>query len=150
MNPSMVQLNTLDWEIIRELQTNGREPNSSIAKKLNVTEGTVRQRVKKLFDAGVLRVSGQVNPEFLEGHQMILMGINIKESSRLEETFDELSKLEEVHSVAISSGRYDLFIQVIVSNNLGLVNFLTQSLAKINGIMQTETFMLLKTKNYWL
>lgn len=146
----MVQLNQLDWEIIRELQKNGREPNSTIAKKLNVTEGTIRQRAKKLLDAGVLRVSGQLNPEFLEGHQMILMGINIKESSRLEETFHELAKLEEVHSVAISSGRYDIFIQVIVSNNQGVVHFLTQSLAKIDGILQTETFVLLKTKNYWL
>ena len=146
----MVQLNQLDWDIIRELQKNGREPNSSIAKKLEVTEGTIRQRVKKLLEAGVLRVSGQLNPEFLEGHQLILMGINVKESSHLEETFNELSKLEEVHSAAITSGRYDLFIQVIVSNNLGVIDFLTQSLAQIKGIMQTETFLLLKTKNHWL
>lgn len=145
-----VQLNTLDWDIIKELQVNGREPNSSIAKKLNVTEGTIRQRVKKLLEAGVLRVSGQLNPEFLESHQMVLMGVNIKESSRLEKIFDELSKLEEVHSVAITSGRYDLFIQVMVSSNLGLVDFLTDSLAAIEGISQTETFVLLKTKNYWL
>ena len=146
----MVQLNTLDWEIIRELQQNGREPNSSIAKKLNVTEGTIRQRVKKLLEAGVLRVSGQLNPEFLESHQMVLMGVNIKESTRLQTIFDELSNLEEVHSVAITSGRYDLFIQVMVNSNLGLVDFLTDSLAAIDGISQTETFVLLKTKNYWL
>jgi Lrp/AsnC family transcriptional regulator, regulator for asnA, asnC and gidA len=146
----MVQLNNLDWEIIKELQKNGREPNSSIAKKLNITEGTVRQRAKKLLEAGVLRVSGQLNPEFLEGHQMVLMGVNISESSRLEKVFDNLNDLDEVHSVAITSGRYDLFIQVIVSSNLGLVNFLTDSLAEIDGISQTETFVLLKTKNYWL
>lgn len=145
-----VQLNTLDWDIIKELQLNGREPNSSIAKKLNVTEGTIRQRVKKLLEAGVLRVSGQLNPEFLESHQMVLMGVNIKESSKLQTIFDELSNLNEVHSVAITSGRYDLFIQVMVNNNLGLVDFLTDSLAAIEGISQTETFVLLKTKNYWL
>ena len=145
-----VQLNTLDWDIIKELQLNGREPNSSIAKKLNVTEGTIRQRVKKLLEAGVLRVSGQLNPEFLESHQMVLMGVNIKESSKLQTIFDELSNLDEVHSVAITSGRYDLFIQVMVNNNLGLVDFLTDSLAAIEGISQTETFVLLKTKNYWL
>jgi len=146
----MVQLNNLDWDIIKELQSNGREPNSSIAKRLNVTEGTIRQRVKKLMEAGVLRVSGQLNPEFLEGHQMVLMGINISESSRLEKIFENLDSLKEVHSVAITSGRYDLFIKVIVSSNLGLVNFLTESLAQIEGISQTETFVLLKTKNYWL
>jgi len=146
----MVQLNDLDWKIIRELQLNGREANSTIAKKLSVTEGTIRQRVKKLLEAGVLRVSGQLNPEFLEGHQLILMGVTIKESSRLEETFHELSALENVHSVAITSGRYDLFIQVIVSNNQGVVKFLTSSLAQIDGISQTETFVLLKTKDYWL
>lgn len=146
----MVQLNNLDWEIIKELQKNGREPNSTIAKKLNVTEGTIRQRVKKLLEAGVLRVSGQLNPEFLESHQMVLMGVNIKESTKLMTIFDELSNLEEVHSVAITSGRYDLFIQVMVSSNLGLVDFLTDSLAAIEGISQTETFVLLKTKNYWL
>ncbi|MCM8532882.1 MAG: Lrp/AsnC family transcriptional regulator [Lentisphaeraceae bacterium] len=146
----MVQLNNLDWDIIKELQKNGREPNSTIAKKLNVTEGTIRQRVKKLLEAGVLRVSGQLNPEFLESHQMVLMGVNIKESTKLMSIFDELNNLEEVHSVAITSGRYDLFIQVMVTSNLGLVDFLTGSLAALEGISQTETFVLLKTKNYWL
>ena len=146
----MLQLNDLDWKIIRELQANGREPNSSIAKRLGVTEGTVRQRAKKLLDAGVLRVCGQLNPEFLEGHQLILVGVTIKESRRLEETFNELSQLEEVNNVAITSGRFDLFIQVIVSNNQGVINFLTASLAKIDGISHTETFVLLKTEGHWL
>jgi len=146
----MVKLSKLDWEIIAELQKNGREPNSTIAKRLNVTEGTIRTRFKKLIEAGVFKVSGQLNPEFLEGHMLVLMGITIKESSRLEEMFESISALDEVHSVAITSGRYDLFAQVIVNSNQGLVTFLTGSLAGIKGISGTETFVLLKTKNYWL
>ena len=146
----MVQLNQLDWEIIAELQKNGREANSSIAKKLDVTEGTVRQRFKKLLEAGVLKVSGQLNPEFLEDHMMVMVGMTVQESRRLEELFHSISDLDEVHSVAMTAGRYDLMAQVIVSNNAGLVTFLTGSLAGVDGIASTETFVLLKTKNFWL
>ena len=143
-------LDRLDWQIIAMLSENGRTANSTIGDKLGVTEGTIRQRIRRLMEVGVLRISGQVNPEFLEGHQLLLVGINIGESSQLMKVFERLGQLPEVKSVAVLSGRYDLIIQVVVESNHGVIKFLTESLASIEGIRTTETFIVLKTHNYWL
>ncbi|MFA5863056.1 MAG: Lrp/AsnC family transcriptional regulator [Phycisphaerae bacterium] len=142
-------LDQLDWQIIDALRESGRASNAQIARRLRVTEGTIRIRIKKLTDAGILRITGQVNPEFLVGHQVVMIGINVKESKSLEKTAQAIGQLEHVNFAAITSGRYDIIAQVIVDSNKGIINFLTHSLAKIATVSRTETFVLLKTYNCW-
>ncbi len=143
-------LDQLDWKIIDALRKDGRGSNAQIARQLAVTEGTIRSRIKKLSDAGILRVTGQVNPEFLLGYQVVMVGINVRESKSLEKTAQEISRLPHVNFAAITSGRYDILAQVIVDSNKGIINFLTHSLAKISTVSRTETFMMLKTYNSWV
>ena len=89
----MYKPDELDWQIIKTLQTNGRSANAAIAKQLAVTEGTVRSRTKKLIDSGILKITGLINPEFLEDYQLVSIGINVKESKQLESKAREVSKL---------------------------------------------------------
>ncbi len=145
MNPD-----ELDSKIIEILGTNGRTSNAEIARKLSVTEGTVRSRIKKLTDSGIFRVIGQVNPEILHNHQLVMIGINVKESKSLEETLHRVSQLPQVNFASITSGRYDIIAQVLVDSNKGIINFLTDSLANIESVSSTETFVLLKSVNYWV
>jgi len=145
-----MKLDELDWKIIESLRECGRGSNAEIARKFRVTEGTIRARIKKLSDAGILRITGQVNPEFLVGHQVVVVGINVSASRSLEKTAQRIAKLPEVSYAAITSGRYDIIAQVIVDSNRGIINFLTRSLAKIPTVSRTETFVLLKTHNCWV
>ncbi len=140
----------LDWQIIELLRKDGRTSNSEIARQLDIAEGTVRMRIKRLCKAGVLRVAGQINPEILTDHQLITIGIKVKESKSLEKTLYKIAKLQQVNFAAITSGRYDIIAQVLVDSNKGLINFLTKSLAKIQEISSTETFVMLKTINSWI
>jgi len=146
----MNNLDRTDWQIIDALRTNGRASNAEIARQLGVTEGTIRSRIGKLTDAGILRIVGQVNPEFLVEHLVVMIGINVQVSQSLEKTAQAIAKLPHVNFVAITSGRYDILAQVLVDSNKGIINFLTQSLAKIPTISKTETFVLLKTHNCWV
>jgi len=143
-------LDELDWKIIESLRASGRESNAQIARKFRVTEGTIRSRIKKLSSEGILRITGQVNPEFLVGHQVVLVGINVRVSRSLEKTAQRIAGLPEVSYAAITSGRYDIMAQVIVDSNRGIIHFLTRSLARIPTVSRTETFMLLKTHNCWV
>ncbi|MBW2633974.1 MAG: AsnC family transcriptional regulator, partial [Deltaproteobacteria bacterium] len=52
----------VDYEITRLLQQNGRIPNTEIAKKLNVSEATVRNRLQKLIKEKEMQVVAIVNP----------------------------------------------------------------------------------------
>jgi Lrp/AsnC family transcriptional regulator for asnA, asnC and gidA len=144
------ELDELDRGIIQALRDDGRANNSTIAAKLGVAEGTIRQRVRKLTEAGVVRVSAQVNPEIISEHQLCMLGVKVEESRRLEASADAVSRLPEVRSVAIVTGRYDLLVEVLVASNHGLIKFLSESLASVPGIQSSETFLLLKTYDKWI
>lgn len=138
-----------DWQIIRILSERF-ETNTVIAKKLGVSEGMVRQRVKKLQEAGIVKIRALRNPEVLENQQLAILTVNIAESKLLDRKAKEILTLEKVLSVSIVSGQYDLMVEVLVDSNKGLIKFLTEQLSKIEGISRTETFLLLKSYDKWV
>lgn len=145
-----LELDDVDRGIIQALRADGRANNSLIASQLGITEGTVRLRMKKLVEAGVVRVSALVNPEIISEHQLCMIGLKVEETKRLEASALDVSQLPEVRSVAIVTGRYDLLVEVLVDSNHGLIRFLSESLAKVSGIQSSETFLLLKTYDKWI
>ena len=52
------KLDCLDCKLIRVLQADGRMPNNAIAKELGISEYTVRRRLKRLLDDGIIRMCG--------------------------------------------------------------------------------------------
>jgi Lrp/AsnC family transcriptional regulator for asnA, asnC and gidA len=52
-----------------------------------------------------------------------------------------------VLSVSIASGRYDLIAEVLVDSNRGLVRFLTEELSAVEGVISSESFLMLKSYN---
>ena len=52
---TMVDVDSLDRAILAYLRDAGRAPFVDIAKKVNVTERTVRTRMKRMEDVGVIR-----------------------------------------------------------------------------------------------
>ncbi len=150
MENEKVKVDALDWEIIEKLRVDGRMSNSAIARELNVTEGTVRHRVKRLTDEGVIRIAGAVKPGYAEKELHVILGIKISESSKLKKAFEKIRKIPEVRSTFITSGRFDIITIVEVRGNRGMINFLTKSIADVKEVVGTESFILLKTDNYWL
>lgn len=136
----------LDWKIINILATES-VPNSTIADAVNVSEGTVRGRIKKLKEAGILQVRALINPDVLANKQLVLIGMQVAESRLLETKAAEVATLAGVQSVAIVSGRYDLIAEVLTDSNRGLVRFLTEDLSKISGIQSSESFIMLRSYN---
>jgi len=139
-----MQPDDIDWKII-EILRERFIPNNAIARELGVSEGMIRQRVKRLKEAGILKIKALINPDVLENLQLALVAINITESTFLKKRADEIASLENVLSVSFTSGRYDLFAEVLVTSNRDLVRFLTDELPNVEGVTNTETFMMLRS-----
>lgn len=139
-----MQPDATDWKIIEILQK-GYVPNNTIARQLDISEGTVRGRLKKLRDAGILQVRALINPEVLENKQVALVAMRVTESRLLDLKAEEVSHLQDVLSVSIISGRYDLIAEVLVDSNRGLVRFLTEQLSTVEGVLSSESFLMLKS-----
>ena len=115
-----MQPDETDWKIISILKE-GYVPNNTIALELGVSEGTVRARLKKLKEAGILQIRALINPDVLENKQLVLVAMRVAESKLLDRKAEELSQLPNVLSVSIASGRYDLIAEVLLDSNRGLV-----------------------------
>lgn len=139
-----MQPDQTDWKIISILKE-GYVPNNTIARRLGVSEGTVRARLKRLKEAGILQIRALINPDVLENQQLVIVAIRVAESKLLERKAEELSRLPNVLSVSIASGRYDLIAEVLLDSNRGLVRFLTEELSTIEGILASESFIMLKS-----
>ena len=66
--------------IVSQLE-DGRKPYSAIAESLGITENTVRARVNRMQEEGVLRIMGLVDPEKVPGLQVVMMGVKLKSSA---------------------------------------------------------------------
>jgi Lrp/AsnC family transcriptional regulator, regulator for asnA, asnC and gidA len=131
-----------DWEIMNMLRVE-IIPNSEIAKKLGVSEGMIRQRIKRLKKHGILSLRGLINPEILDNHQLILLGVKIAESKLLAMKAKEIEGLGHVLSVSVVSGRFDLIVELLVDSNHGLIDFLSSELSTVSGVTNTESFVTL-------
>ena len=144
-----LELDDLDSKIVARLRVENVN-NSALAEELDLSEGTVRQRIKKLKESGVLKIRAVINPDSLVRQQLAMVAVNITESKLLDTKAEEIAALENVLSVSITSGHYDLMAEVLVDSNHGLVEFLTVSLAGVSGIAKTESFLMLKNYNKYV
>lgn len=136
-------LDDFDREIIRLLQSDGRMPFLTIANELGLAEGTVRRRVAKLLDEGLIRIVGIANPFKVGLNTVAIVGLKV-ERGKIEPIAKELSALPQVRYVALSTGNYDLVIEVVVPSNDELLTFLVDTLSEVEGINNTGTSIVLK------
>ena len=135
----------INLEIIKQLR-DGRKSFKTIAEELSVSENTIRARVSKLAEEGVLEISGLVDPESLPGHGTVLVGVKLQ-SMDLIKKGEEFSKLRGVVSVSVVTGRFDLILLVLLKEGFGLLEFYTEEVAKIKGVQSVETFVIYKSYN---
>jgi Lrp/AsnC family transcriptional regulator for asnA, asnC and gidA len=143
---SAVRVDDLDLRIIALLQPEGRMSFAEIASRLKVSEGTVRQRYRRLIETGVLQVVGVADPFKIGFHSMAMIGINVAiDGDRgIDAVARELAGFHEISYVVMSTGSFDLLAEVIVPNHDDFARFLTDQLHQVKGITRTETFMLLR------
>jgi len=144
----MKQLDDTNKEIIKQL-LDGRKAYSAIASELNITENTVRARVNKMIEEGILQITGLVNPEAIAGLQVVIFGVKLK-TLDLEKKAKEFLHLKGVISAVVVTGHYDLIIQVILNSeeHFTLLDFFKRELCKISDISDVETFVVYQSHNY--
>ena len=74
---------------------------------------------------------------------MALIGIHT-DGHKMLQVAEEISKLDEVVYLVVVSGRYDIVCEVFCRDHEDLLKFLTEKLAQVDGIRETESFIHLK------
>ncbi|USG66388.1 Lrp/AsnC family transcriptional regulator [Brevibacillus ruminantium] len=137
------QLDDLDYAIANALQENARLPFTQIAKDLDVTEKTVRMRVQQMQEEGVLSLVGVVNPVKVGLNVQVYIQIAV-EACKLDDVVAALNEIYEARLVVLTSGEYQLIIQVLLRDYDELSEFLMTKLNKIDGITKVNVINMLK------
>lgn len=136
-------LDELEEEIISALQEDARKSFKSIAADLGVSEGTISNRVNRLIQKGILKLEARVNPFKLTHKVAALLGVNLKRRSH-EETIREIEKMPYVNAVWVTTGQYDIFVEVLADSINDLNDFLFGgAMSHIENIHSTETYVML-------
>lgn len=140
-----MKIDEINISIINHLR-DGRVPFKKIADDLQVSEGTIRARVKKLQEEGVLEITGLVDPNSIPDHYVVMVGVKLKDMDLVAKG-EEFSKLHSVISVCVVTGRFDLMLMVMLKRNFGMVEFYTNEVSKIENVRSVETFVVYKSFN---
>jgi Lrp/AsnC family transcriptional regulator for asnA, asnC and gidA len=138
-------MDEIDRGIIELLRADGRASHAAVSRALGVSEGTIRRRLSRLIDEGIIRVVAIPEPEQLGYHTSAFIGLKV-DPARVEGVADELCALAETEQVVITTGSYDIFVWVSMPSSEALATFLHHQVGTIPGVRQTETFVTLEQR----
>ena len=147
MSTEKIDLDDLDFSILSCLQQDGRMSFTIMAEKLNVSVGTIRTRVNKLIEDGTVNIIGRINPDKVGFRSYAHIAVFVRPATLKETVAQTISKMQEVSFLAMTSGDYDLEVDVMCRDNNHLVAFVNE-LSKIEGVYQTKTTIYFKVYKY--
>lgn len=140
-----MKIDDTNTAILQHLR-DGRVPFKKIADDLGVSEGTIRSRVKKLQDEGILEITGLIDPEALPEKYVVMVGVKLKDMDLVKKA-EEFSRLRGVISVCVVTGRFDLILTVMLRQRFGMLEFYTNEVSKVESVRSVETFVVYKSFN---
>ena len=139
------KLDELEKAIVKQLQTDGRKPFQSIAREIGVDEKTVRNRVNKLRESGLLQIIPTTEGNALRDCIVAVVAITISQEGRSnpEQVAERIASLPCVSWAGTLMGRFDIIAEVVVDSREALARFQMHDLPSIPGVGLTEGFLVM-------
>ncbi|MBA4369330.1 MAG: hypothetical protein C0403_17025 [Desulfobacterium sp.] len=143
------EIDQIDSRMISLLQKDGRISNIEMSKHLNISEATVRSRLKKLIDRGYIQIVAVSNP--------LKLGFNITgdlyihvEMKKIEKVIQELQRIKELWYIVMTTGNADINAEFIVKSLEDLNDLVYNRINRIDGIIRVEISVIMKfiKRNY--
>jgi DNA-binding Lrp family transcriptional regulator len=131
-------MDAMDEEILAILKKDARESYVNIANKLSTSEGTIRGRVKKLVEQGIItRFTIRTKGKNVKALIAVQMDINAENPK-----WNRIVEIEGVELVYEVSGENDLIAMVDVMSTEDL-NDIIEEIRSL-GVKSTRTMLILK------
>jgi DNA-binding Lrp family transcriptional regulator len=136
-----IDLDETDIAVMQQLIDDGRQSSRSIARSLDVSEGTVRARINRLTQSGLIRVVAMVEPVAL-GVIGVIASISVRaDRARLRHIHNELGAVPNVVFSAICLGGWDLHVTVTATTAHQLMQ-IVGTIQAIDGVTATDAMLM--------
>jgi DNA-binding Lrp family transcriptional regulator len=129
----------LDRAIIGLLQRDARSPNRRIADDLDVSEGTIRARIRRMEDEGLIRIQAVSDVLAFGMTAHAYVGIQVA-GGKLSAVAKQILACDGVEVLTRTLGDFDFFAVVAASDRNALISLIIEQIGEIPGVRHTETF----------
>ncbi|MFK5982878.1 MAG: Lrp/AsnC family transcriptional regulator [Flavobacteriaceae bacterium] len=121
-----MQLDALNWKILRCLQTNARQSNAEIGREVGISSPAVSERIKKMEDAGVINgYHTKVSP-FEVGYQLTAIITLRAFMGKLKPFLNKVKTYDEVLNCYRITGNENFVMHVVLKDQKHLESFIDQ------------------------
>ncbi len=132
----------IDMKILEILKENARTTYVDIGKAIGLSEGTVRNRIQAITDSGVIK-RFTIEVSLGVGVRALIM-ISVDPQKPTLEISDKVLKLPGVEKIYEVTGEYDV-VTVVSSSSIEGLNQTIEEIRVIDGIVKTNTVIVLRT-----
>jgi len=134
-------MDEVDRKILDMLEKNSRTPYLELARKVGVSEGTVRRRVNRLIENNIIRKFTIVTAPIEKLRALILIDtVPQVPISEISQKIQQVVQVKEVYEV---SGEYDI-ISFAEGESVEEINASVDQIRAIKGVAKTVTTVVLK------
>jgi len=141
--PRIKGLDNVDRRILEALWEDARQSHQAIADHVGVTEGTVRGRLKRLFEEGAVRVTTR-DLTGLDSQVLAYLWMTCDRKG-LREIAHSLAQDENVVYVASLFGRADVMAIVVKQSHAEVVEYVDEWVKAREGVSDVRVEPILKT-----
>jgi len=133
-------MDEVDKSILEILKDNSRISYTEMAKRLNLSEASIRRRVKRLVEKGIIR---KFTIEIGQGANAITL-VSVNPTTTTSEVAEKLKRIKGVKTVYEITGEYDI-ATILSAESIAEINKCIDEIRKTEGIINTNTIIILRT-----
>jgi Lrp/AsnC family transcriptional regulator, regulator for asnA, asnC and gidA len=136
-------MDRLDNSLIAELANDARRSNIDLSRKLGVSEKTVRRRITRLVERGIISWAVIPDPAKL-GYSVRAFILLEVEAPHVDDITQSLASCSNVDFVALCTGPFDILFGAWFASSASMAKFLKDYLPKITGVRKSQTHVALQ------
>ncbi len=145
MDNNKITVDELDVSILRLLRENARLSYRSIGKALNMSTGTISQRIRKLMNSGVIKKFTTIIDSASVGkHCTLLVMIRSKPGARLDDMVSEIESIDESCCIHTITGDYNLHLMLRLKDHDAAADF-QEELRNLEGVQALTSHVVLRS-----
>ncbi len=142
-----IQLDELDMKLIGLLSQDARVSNRKIAIDLGVTEGTVRGRIKRLQQEGLIAFTAITGFEMAQKGRLAFITVQA-DVECVRDVARQISELPLINAVMITMGQFNILAMCLFEELDSLVEIASDRILALPGVHHVETSIAVKTMKY--
>ncbi len=135
-----LELDAIDYRLIEELGESGDIKYPYLVEKLGISSATVSRRIAYLLNKNIIKIVAVPNPAKLEPHITAIIHIRLQKD-KLDDICAELSSYPQVHTITTLITNLDVIIRVGFPTSEMLHNFISEKIARIDGVVTIKTYV---------